>query len=276
MPLCITWGLALIVSKDKKISSKSLLIFIHHSSGYIPKIVEKYIQELAIYVDDVILSTNYNGFYDLPYSLFSTKNEGYDFGYFYKALQSVRNEKYDRIIFANDSNILVSTFEKVFKWSRTCQFGVWGLTDSVEHQSEVHVHKRYHVQSHFLVFEKKAIPFLYNFFEAIRFEKNFLSKEGASPELRKRVIIKCEYGLTQYMKESNIKAGAMWSVKNWKPMKDKDINMHFWKWEELIKSGYPLMKKKIYDGTWDKSNNGPEGWPQLPNYGNRWKYIKNE
>ena len=262
--------------KKKKRINKSLLIFAHYSTGYIPKQVEEYVGELSRHVDDVIISTNYKGFYDLPYPLSTTPNEGYDFGLFYKVFKKVKNKNYDRIIFANDSNAVVGKFDKIFDWSLQNQMDVWGLTDSEESRPETNREYCYHLQSHFLVFEKPSIPHLYAFFDDIKFEENFLNSQKTDLDLRKKVIINCEFGLSQYMISKRIKIGARWSVKKWKPMKNKKFNMHFWKWEELIKDGYPLMKKKILNGTWDTPQGGDEGWPALPNSQNKWKYYKNE
>ena len=264
-----------MIEKKKKIN-KSLLIFTHYNVGFIPKVVEDYIQELSTYVDDVVLSTNYKGFYDLPYILFSTPNKGYDFGFFYKAFKQMKNKNYDRIVFANDSNMLVGKFDKIFNWSLKNKMDVWALTDSDECRPESKINDCYHLQSHFLVFEKPSIPHLYKFFDDIKFEKNFLYPQEIDLDLRKKVIINCEFGIAQYMKSKGLRIGARWSVKNWKHMKGKEINMHFWKWEELIKDGYPLIKKKILSGVWDTPKKGAEGWPALPNPQNKWKYYKNE
>jgi len=279
--------MAIMIEKKKKIN-KSLLIFAHYSEGYIPKQVEEYIQELSRHVDDVVLSTNYTGFYDLPYPLFSTPNEGYDFGFFYKVLKRVKNKNYDRIIFANDSNTLVGKFDKIFNWSLENKMDVWGLTDSSEcwltdptpgkvlKKCKETDHNHYHLQTHFIVFEKRSIPHLYTFFDDIKFEKNFLYPVKPAENLRRKVITSCEFGLAQYMQSRGLSAGARWSVKHWKHMKGKEINMHFSKWEELIKDGYPLMKNKIVNGEWDDPQEGVEGWPALPNSQNKWKYYKNE
>jgi hypothetical protein len=258
------------------IKGKSLLIYAYHSKGIIEKTTEVLLSELSNYFDDVVVSTDYGGIVDqkLPYTFLYFKNRGYDFGFFYNSLKKINLSKYDRIALINDSNVLAKngTFKNIFEWSKKEKYDVWGLTDSIEKRPEVSKENAYHLQSHFLVFEKKAIPHLVSFFNDIEFEKNILSLRS-NKDIRKKVILQCEYGISRYMLSKGLKIGAKWSVQNWSLVRGEAKNMHFWFWEDLIKDGYPVMKKKIYDGTWGTKKEGAEGWSKLPNYKNKWKYI---
>jgi len=232
---------------------KSLLIFVSYNSGYIPLTVESYIKELSKYFTDTIMTTNLEINIDLPYKIMRFANKGRDFGPLCGALRSIDIEEYDRIAFVNDSNSLVGGFKNIFKWSETCGLDCWGLTDSVEQYPDNPRKDPYHIQSHFMVFEKKALRFLLPFFDKIQFRQKIIPMK--MPELREAVILSCEYGLTSYLKHHKLKVGARFPVKHWgPPVKRVDLsklNPHLHKWEELIKMGYPLIKNKIIRGEWN-------------------------
>ena len=252
---------------------KSLLIFALYSDGFIPLTVESYLKELNKYFTDVIVATNYSGYYDLPYKHIFCKNEGYDFGMWYNVLQKIDVREYDKIALVNDSNSLVGTFGKVFEWGATCGLDMWGVSDSVERTLTYRGKNSYHVQSFFMVFEKKSIRKLLPFFQYINFKKRFMKK--STPELKQMIIDNCEIGLSQYLKSFGMKIGAKWSIdqKN-KPWSGFKQNIHFWKWEELIKDGYPLIKNKIIScvATPHQFPWPPELLP--PNLNNRKKYYR--
>ena len=244
---------------------KSLLIFPHYSQGFIPLSVESYLKELSPYFDETVVASNYAGYIDLPYTFKNYKNEGYDFGLFYNVLKECDLKHYDRIALDNDSNSLVGKLDHIFKWGDSCGLDMWGLTDSQQRHPDVKDKYSYHIQSHFLVFEKRALSLLPAFFKQIEFEKKFMKESNA--ELRNKIIVNCEYGLSYFMKNQNLKIGARYSITNWKPMKNRFLNMHVTYWEELIKSGYPLIKNKILRGEWDNI-----GTDSIPNPQNRTRY----
>lgn len=244
----------------KKIKVKnSLLIFVSYSKGYLPLTVESYIKELSQYFTDTILTTNLEINIELPYKIMRFANKGRDFGPLYGVLRSIDIEKYDRIAFVNDSNSLVGTFKDTFKWAEACGMDCWGLTDSVEQYPDSPRKDPYHIQSHFMVFEKRALGFLLPFFEQIKFRQKIIPMR--MPELREAVILSCEYGLTSYLKHHKLKVGARFPVKHWDSPGDtygllkivdlSKFNPHRDKWEELIQMGYPLIKNKIIRGEWN-------------------------
>jgi len=246
--------------------NKTLLIFPLYAQGFIPLSTESYLKEISQYFSETIVTTNYRGYIDLPYTFRSYKNEGYDFGQFYKVLKSIDLNQYNRIALVNDSNSLVGKFDKIFNWGNKSKLDIWGLTDSQQRHPQVKDIHSYHVQSHFLVFEKRALSLLPAFFNKIEFEKKFMKESNV--ELRSKIIVNCEYGLTYFMQQYNLKVGARYSIKNWKPMKNKFLNMHVTYWEELINDGYPLIKNKLLRGEWDNI-----GQDSIPNPKNKWKYM---
>ena len=260
---------------------RSLLIFANHSKGFIPLTTETYLHELSKYFTDVVVATDYKNYLPFRYRIFHCENLGYDFGKYFVSLKKIRPEDYDRIALVNDSNCLVGTFEKVFSWADDNQksekpFDVWGLTDSVEGRPNIPHDKTYHIQSHFLVFEKNALKYLPGFFKKVGFGTKFMKESTA--ELRDYIIEHCEIGISQYFLELGFNLGAIWSVKNMSRKglftgvthlrtKDIAINLHLHMWERLIKNGYPLIKNKIMKGEWDQI---------IPDPKNKWKYYKYE
>jgi len=238
---------------------RTLAIFVHYSEkDYIPEYVLTYIKELKKYFNDIILATNNRNITNIfqinkldSVKCFLFKNEGYDFGLFYKSLHSTDLEIYDRISFINDSNILLKPLTEVFKWGNNQNIDVWGLTDSYENVPNSKHIDSYHIQSHFLVFEKKSISSLLDFFDFIKFEEVFklnLSKR----ELWLKIVEDCEIGISQYMLSKGLKIGAMYQCEDFvKSGNYKSINIHMKMWRELLQENYPLIKKKIITKAFD-------------------------
>jgi hypothetical protein len=114
------------------------------------------------------------------------------------------------------------------------------------------------------VFRGTAIKWLSQFWTEVRFDKFFSIKDY--DEMRLSIINECEIGLTQFMLKRGEKPMARFNVDviSVKYGKSRNINMHVYLWEELIREGYPLMKKRIVSGEWR---------PLLKNIENRHKYL---
>ena len=248
-------NLSFAVSKQGSIPPlKSLLIFVHYNREkpylHLPEYVKKYVKILMPFFTDTVISSNYKGpeWNGVPIMRF--ENLGYDFGFFYQALQNIELGEYERIAFVNDSNEVVKlgSFNDIFEWANQEENELWGVTDADLHAKGTVRHK-YHVQSHFLVFEKKGIELLSSFFEDIDFEKYLVP---STERLRSRIIKNCEIGLTQYFFKNGLKARSYFSVNDAKCPKPMllncELNVHVDKWKELIDSGYPLIKRKIVSG----------------------------
>lgn len=248
---------------------KSLCLFVsyvgngNHKKDY-PMIVdlEKIFDSVIVLTDKKMSEDLHVKFTNIVY-----KNEGYDFGFWYKALNELDLGQYSQIALINNSNALLpgKSLRPIFKWAQDKSFDYWGVTDSHEAPRGVDPNKSHHIQSHFLVFEKAAIPYIMPFFKSVNFERFF--KITNQPKLRQSIINECEIGMSQYMINKGLSIGSRFTVKkfvakvsnrNW-----KNTNMHVWLWEELIIKGYPLIKKKILRGEW--------GF--LPNKNNYKSYI---
>jgi lipopolysaccharide biosynthesis protein len=228
---------------------KTICFFLHYSpTGNVPLYVIQYLQELIVYFDEVWLVSNQSSIKlneDLnKVKLFQVKNEGYDFGKFYNCLQTINLTDYNQIACINDSNVLVTGLKQVFSWAEKQDAGFWGLIDSNEKPwFSTHINN-YHIQSHFVVFNKPAIAILPDVFKSIDVDK--IMKEKDPKKLRRMVINDWEIGLSQFMIENGIKGETFIRSNILQEKYDKKVkNVTFDLYAELIADGYPLLKKKV-------------------------------
>lgn len=235
-----------------KNDQKNLCVFAHFSNDlHLPHYVQIYLNELALYFDQIIFVTNLNPRREIsfdsekPIEVMQVKNEGYDLGMFYKAFKAIKLEEYSQIACINDSNILFNKLNRIFEWSKNNEFDFWGLIDSHEKPWFSKHSENYHIQSHFIVFNREAIRKLPEFFKTIDFEAIF-GKEDIS-EVRKMVIDTWEIGLSRYLISEGLKYGSYIDSQllSDEYSSGKAINVTHKLYTELIKSGYPLIKKRI-------------------------------
>ena len=207
-----------------------------------------YVQELSQHFSRIILVTNEREFQavNLPsqVDLVQVKNEGYDFGMFYKVFQNLNWGDLDRLALVNDSNLLVGDLGEVFRKGKGLEADFWGLIDSSEKPWFSTHASNYHLQSHFLVWEKGGIPILADFFDQINVEEIFA--ENDPKELRRKVINVWEIGLSQYFLSRNSSPKALFSSEEISRQlrKKSTINLTMKYPEVLLALGYPLLKKK--------------------------------
>lgn len=183
-------------------------------------------------------------------------NEGYDFGFWYKYIRKENLSNYDRLILVNNSNRLIrgASLSFIKDYNNTLKYDAWGLTDSFEAPPGINPDNSYHIQSHFIVFEKSSINLIMDFYNSINFEKYLKIKEN----LRQKIINDCEIGISQFLISKGKNIGSVYSAKEFckKYSRDyKKTNTHVWLWEELINHKYPLIKKKLINGSWKFVNN---------------------
>jgi len=231
-----------------------LCIFVNFSKTKTDNYIKVFVEELCNHFDKMLFVTNLENITEPAIlnnpkiRILCFKNEGYDFGMFYKSLFFIDVFDYTRIALINDSNILFNKLDNIFSWGNSCAADLWGITDSGQGSPGVFNENTYHIQSHFLVFENKSIQILHNFFSYISFQNIFETKLKQK-DLRLKVIADCEIGLTQYMLSHDLQVDAFFKYKDFVPAKSFDnpssINMHIILWKELIQNGYPFIKKKI-------------------------------
>lgn len=231
---------------------KSLGVFIHFSnSKYIPYYVQLYLRELTHHFDEVIFIANKRtiknekALHHHSIKTLFVKNEGYDLGMFYKVFQTINPKDYKQIACINDSNILFNKLTTVFEWGKSSNLDFWGLIDSIEHPPFSTHENNYHIQSHFIVFNERAIEILPAYFNSIDLAGIF--KETDVRILRHRVIDQWEIGISRFMVKNGLKIGSYFNSKIYSnlyiPGKLRNISLRLY--PQLIEAGYPLIKKKI-------------------------------
>lgn len=250
---------------------KNLCIFTHFSKySYILKYVNIYVTELSNYFDDVILVTNRRSLNpeielnDNVSTLF-VENEGYDFGMFYKTFNTINPFDYYQIACVNDSNLIFGELKPIFEWGSEQQVDFWGLVDSHEAPWFSTHADNYHIQSHFIIFNSKAITFLRSFFEALDIESIFREKDPI--QLRRLVIDQWEIGLSQFLLSKGLTSASYCDSKALlTKYRSKGKNVTFKLHKELIKEGYPLIKKKVVmQRSWRSFLGLKEPWENVVN-----------
>ena len=261
-----------------EIVRKSLCVFIHYSKNLqIPKYVSVYVDELSNYFDQVILVTNHRELeseFNTSTPNISTlfvKNEGYDLGMFYKVFQTIDSTEYSKIACINDSNILINELKPVFEWSKTSPSDFWGIIDSYEKPWFSTHMDNYHIQSHFIVFNRKAIEKLPLFFNSLNIQH--ILDEADPVKLRQKVINQWEIGLSRFMIQQGLLPGSYIDSQAYslKYLSGKQTNVGHKLYAELIQSGYPLIKKKVITkSNWKDSFRLSLKWKKLiRQYGNQ-------
>lgn len=235
-----------------KTAQRTLCIFIHYSnSSFIPQYVMVYVSELSNYFDEIILVTNERFIdndclvHNQNVSLVMVKNEGYDFGMFYKVFKSINPSEYIQIACINDSNILFNKLTPIFEWSQLTNYDFWGLVDSHEKPYFSTHQDNYHIQSHFLVFNSKAIRLLPEYFESLNIDCLF--NEPDQIALKISIINHWEIGLSQFMMQKGISMGSYICSKHYSNLylRGENRNVLIRLYAQLIRSGFPLIKKSI-------------------------------
>jgi lipopolysaccharide biosynthesis protein len=157
-------------------------------------------------------------------------NEGFDFGMWKKALDKTDVTKFDRVAFVNDSCVLFKPLDSFFQYTNSKKHDVYGMSESTA--------VSYHLQSYFLVFEKKAIPFV----------KEYLALKGIQQNIQD-VIKHYEIGLSTFLLQKGCSLNAYMNNKNY----SGEFSPYYILLEDFIKQGVPVIKKKIMYSSYRKS-----------------------
>ena len=210
---------------------RSICFFCSYYTGNkLPEYVKFYLLELKKHFSEMIMVTNekempINDIAFLKDNEITHKpvvNEGYDFGMYYKMFKEYNIINYDRVGLINDSCILFKSLDGVFEQIDNKRADYYSLTDSYE--------IRYHLQSYFIIINKKAIPFVLNYFNSNGIVKDFW-----------QLVQVYEAGLSNYLLNSGLTLEACYPVK-----KNRKGNPAYLDAKYLIKEGFPVVKKKIF------------------------------
>jgi hypothetical protein len=149
-------------------------------------------------------------------------NSGLDFGLWKRALQNI-GEDTTFLVVCNDGCTLTKPLQSACDTLRAFEFG--GLTDSYD--------IKYHLQSYFLTFTKRAIPLVKTFFKS--FEPYAMNRDT--------IIRQGEVGLSQFMLSNDIAPQPLYP---WKKLTSKPLlsNSSWFHFDELQILGCPLLKRK--------------------------------
>lgn len=150
------------------------------------------------------------------------KNEGFDFGLWYKAFQKRDIAHYDSIALVNDSCILFRPLDRFMEWSRRNGADMQGMTYSEAIAP--------HLQSYFLVVHKNAIGPV----------KEFFNRHGLIHDI-KNVIRTYEVGLSGYLVNRGLSIDAYLSRDGAKG----EFSPYYSHVKAHLAQGIPLIKKKI-------------------------------
>jgi lipopolysaccharide biosynthesis protein len=199
----------------------------YFNKSSLPYYIKFYLDNLIPYFTKIIYITNtkvlsedsikYLNERNIQFLL--TDNEGLDFGMWYKALKIYDINTYDRVGLINDSCILFKRPDDFFNWLEKKDYDYCGMVDSNAIS--------YHIQSYFLIVNKKAIHEVYNYF--------------MQHEIVKDVIKIYEIGMCSYLLQKGLKLGACYSTNDY----SGEYSPMYYLSEKLIEQGLPLIKKKI-------------------------------
>jgi len=217
---------------------KTLCLFASYFSRRdIPYYITIYLNELKKYYGDIIfltsekhLSEKSNEFLkgeNISYLL--VENRGFDFGQWYQAIQKVNLEKYDRLVLVNDSCILFRSLNEFTYWAANSHANVKGITGS----DAIYPH----IQSYFLVFDKKAMLLAKAYFE-----KNKIL------ETISEVISTYEVGLSKYLKENGMQLAAFIDNNGY----SGEFSPYYMCVDYHLSKGIPMIKKKIIFSSYRK------------------------
>jgi len=212
-------------------TGKAICFFASYFKGEtIPYYIKVYLQELKKYFPELIflVSNEKIAENDLTFlsqnniSLQKEKNEGYDFGMWYKAMQHHDISNYETVAFVNDSSVLFSSLTKFVSWAATEKADVLGMTESYS--------VSHHIQSYFLWFKKPALPFV----------KDYFQKQGIQKDLDS-VIKVYEIGLSTEILNKGLKIAAFVSNNDYKG----EFAPYYHCIDSHLLQGIPMIKKKI-------------------------------
>ena len=152
---------------------KSLCLFASYfTEQEIPYYITVYLKELKKQYKEVVfltsqkkLSSESIQFLETEnLTLFLTENKGFDFGQWYQAFQSLSIDNYEKIVLVNDSCILFKPLDEFINWSTNNKADMQGITLSEALYP--------HLQSYFLVLNKKAIALTLEYFQKHKIKEN--------------------------------------------------------------------------------------------------------
>ncbi len=243
---------------------KKICIFIHYANvPHFPYYVMAYVQELANFFDEILIVsnerelTNASQLLTKRIRLLQVPNEGYDLGMFLKAFATLDCGEYEQIGCVNDSNILLRRLDFLFDWAKENPVDLWGLMDAdIRPDYSTHQHN-FHLQSHFLIFNRSAFATLQTFIKQLNFYE--FTQIAKVKDLKKRVINDWEIGLSQFFIQEGLTVKGFFHA-----------NDYFWDGTKalshvkMLQAGVPVIKKKVITSITPRNlSQGKNYWSKL-------------
>ncbi|MFN6380056.1 MAG: rhamnan synthesis F family protein [Flavobacteriales bacterium] len=198
--------------------------------GKIPYYVEYYLTQcrqhfdefIYLYNEQILDASSADFLAQNNIQAFPVKNEGYDFGMWYKAFKSIDSQSYHTVALINDSCILFRPMDDVFKAIQNSKAHYIGMLRSDRYAP--------HIQSFFVIIKDEAVPAAFEYF----------LQKGIVSDYR-QVIQTYEIGLSQHMIQQGFHIEGLYN----KGFESFEKNPSFARVKELIEEGMPMIKKKI-------------------------------
>jgi len=217
---------------------RSICFFASYFKGNkIPYYITVYLTELKKHFSEVVLLTSQNNLSIESIAFLKAENirlqieenEGFDFGLWYKAFQKNEIDTYDQIALVNDSCILFKPLNEFMNWSRSNNADLQGITLS----NAIALH----IQSYFLMINKRAIPFVKEYFEKHKLLKNISD-----------VIAVYEVGLSSFLISKDLRIDAFMDNNGY----NGEFSPYYYCVDYHISKGIPVIKKKILFASYRK------------------------
>lgn len=163
---------------------------------------------------------------DKEVELISDKNQGLDFGLWFRELQGPREEEYKEatnILLCNDSCSIQYPLLGTYQRMKHHEF--WGITSSIDIDL--------HIQSYFLCFGPRAVQALLDFVKTCKPADNCSKYE---------LILRREIALSQYLITKNFYPAAAFPYNLINPESSLTSNSSYFSWVNLKLLGCPLLK----------------------------------
>ncbi|MEO6304049.1 MAG: rhamnan synthesis F family protein [Bacteroidia bacterium] len=210
---------------------KSVCFFASYFTGNnLPYYITVYLKELKKHFSEVVLLTSQKELSQQSrqfltaetIQLLTEDNDGFDFGMWYKAFKKFDVASYDKITLVNDSCVLFKPLDEFISWAKANTADIQGMTLSEAVAP--------HIQSYFLVLNKKAVLLTTEYFE-----KNGILRNISD------VIRTYEIGLSTHLLSKGLTMAAFVDNNGYKG----EFSPYYQCIKYHLSKGIPVIKKKI-------------------------------
>jgi len=220
------------------LNTNNICLFASYFEGNkLPRYIRVYLKELKKHISKVVLMCSGDSLDQESVSFLEEnsinvqyeKNEGFDFGAWYKAFQKIDTNEFDHVFLVNDSCVLFRSLDPFMAWASKDNADVKGMTYSEAITP--------HVQSYFMILNKKAIALAASYFKEHRLKTDI-----------SEVITTYELGLNRYFTDNGLKLASFVDNNGYQG----EFSPYYKCVEHHLQSGIPLIKTKILFSSYRK------------------------